>query len=279
VTRSGAPTPIRTSRRWVAVVVAVLASVTLAAGLVTTLTGATATQVRARHEAAAKLSGHAVLTSTTPADLPSDCLPNGSGPPSSPYQLGLVGTVHGGAISAGPARVDDIDLNFCGVVTVVPGSPPCYATTKVVTEPDDQVFTNTALHVTLTMIPGMTPSIGFTPQPGPISGSTPCASSSHGLQVALDATVEGSTTPVFGVSCTIGPFTIPLRGSVTGPLTHLTGTVSSSSFSVPAITPTTTCPSDIADNVDEITGLPLPAGRSSAALPVTAYLYQPASSS
>jgi hypothetical protein len=121
----------------------------------------------------------------------------------------------------------------------------------------------------------MSPVVGLVANPGPISGTLSCGSSQNGLAVALDAVVGGSTAPLFGVSCTIGPVTIPLGGSVTGPLGSATATLTGNDFGVPAIQPSPTCPSAVASNIDAIAGLPLAAGGASATLPATASLYQP----
>ena len=51
-----------------------------------------------------------VLTASD--NLPADCIPNPSGPPGAPYELGLVGTVNNGVLVAGPARVADINAKF-----------------------------------------------------------------------------------------------------------------------------------------------------------------------
>jgi hypothetical protein len=212
--------------------------------------------------------------SLTSSDLPDDCMPNPVGPPAAPYQLGLVGTATNGALDTGSATVSDIDAKFCGIVTLTPGTPPCGATGTVDSPMDGQEFG--ALSVGLTLVPGMTPTIGFVANPGTITGGFTCTSSQNGLAVALDANVSGSTAPLFGVSCTIGPVTIPLTGAVTGPLTATTATLTSNAFSVPAIQPSSTCPAAVAANVDMIAGLPLSAGQASASLPVTASIYQPA---
>ncbi|HXW34911.1 MAG TPA: hypothetical protein VEJ87_10070 [Acidimicrobiales bacterium] len=215
-----------------------------------------------------------VVDSSNADGLPDDCVPNSAGPPTSPYQLGLVGTINDGSLVTGPASVSNINATFCSVVTVVQGNAQCPASSQVTAQPDDQVFGN--LQVALNLVPGMTPTIKFTPNPGPIVGTTSCASSVNGLAVTLDATVGGSTGPLFGVSCSIGPFTIPLTGRITGPFTHLTGTLTNSTFSVPAIQQSPDCPGAIPENIDEIAGLPLGPGQSTASLPVTASLYQPA---
>ena len=214
------------------------------------------------------------LTAASAADLPADCVPNPAGPPGAPYQLGLVGTVHDGTLRTPAATVADINATFCGVVTVVNGTPPCGATGSVVSPQDGQVFGS--LSVDLTLVPGMTPTIGFVANPGTISGGFSCGSSENGLSVTLDATVSGSTGALYGVSCTIGPLTIPLTGVVTGPFTDMTATLTSNDFTVPAIQSSPTCPGAVPANIDAIAGLPLSPGAASATLPVTAALYQPA---
>jgi hypothetical protein len=208
-------------------------------------------------------------------NLPADCIPNPAGPPTAPYQLGLVGTVQGGVLNAGPATVSNINVTFCGVVTLTNGTQPCGATGTVVSPPDGQVFG--PLSVALTLVPGMSPSIGFTANPATITGGFTCTTSSaNGLDVFLNATVSGTTSELFGVSCTIGPLTIPLSGVITGPLTKLTGTLTGNSFTVPAITPSPTCPGSVPANIDAIAGLPIAPGGANASLPVSASLYQPA---
>lgn len=214
------------------------------------------------------------LQTTSSDGLPTDCIPNPTGPPGAPYELGLVGTVQGGVLSTGSATVADIDATFCAVVTIVGGTPPCGATGSVDSPQDGQIFG--ALSVDLTLVPGMSPSLGFVAHPGTITGGFACEQSDNGLLVDLDATVTGTTSPVFGVSCTIGPVTIPLTGLVTGPLTNLSATLTSTDFSVPAVASSPTCPANIPANVDAIAGLPLQPGQGEVTLPVTASLYQPA---
>ena len=205
--------------------------------------------------------------------LPADCVPNPVGPPGAPYQLGLVGTVSGGTLQTGAATVANVNATFCGIVTLVNGTPPCRVTGQVVSPGDGQVFGS--LSVQLTLVPGMTPAIGFAPQPGVITGGFSCAPSQNGLAITANATVSGATAPVFGVSCTIGPLTIPLDGVITGPFTDLKATLTSRDFSVPAIEGSPTCPAGVPSAVDAIAGLPIAPGGATAVLPVTASLYLP----
>jgi hypothetical protein len=207
------------------------------------------------------------------ASLPADCIPQPSGPPGAPYQLGVVGTVQNGVLTAGPATVADIKVKFCGVVTVVNGRAPCGATGTVDSPPDGQVFGS--LSATLTLVPGMLPTVPFVAHPGTITGGFTCQSSSqNGLAVSLDATVSGSTG-LYGLSCTIGPFTIPLSGVLTGRLSDASITLRGDDFSVPVVSASPTCPGEVPANLDQIAGLPLPAGKASATLPATVSLYQP----
>ena len=209
----------------------------------------------------------------TSSDLPDDCVPNPAGPPNSTYQLGLVGTAANGALSTGSATVSHVNAKFCGIVTLVTGTPPCGATGSVNSPTDGQEYG--PLSILLTLVPKMDPTIGLVANPGTITGGFSCSSSQNGLPVALNANVSGSTAPLFGVSCTIRA-TIPLTGAVSGPLTATTATLTSNNLIVPPVQPTATCPAPVAANVDAIAGLPLSPGQSSATFPVMASLYQPA---
>lgn len=243
-----------------------------------TVAGARATSVHA-HAQTHRLGATAIreVDAEGPAGdgLPPDCVPASAGPPTSPYELGLVGTVTNGALTTGSWTVSNIDAKFCGIVTVVNDftQPPCVVTGNIDVPPDGQMFG--PLSVALTPVPGMSPIVGLVANPGPITGGFSCGSSQNGLVVSLNAVVGGSTAPLFGVSCTIGPVAIPLGGSVTGPLASATATLTSNNFGVPAIQPSSTCPSAVASNIDAIAGLPLAPGGANATLPSTASLYQP----
>jgi hypothetical protein len=182
--------------------------------------------------------------------------------------------VHNGVLTAGTATVADITATFCGVVTVVAGKPPCGATGTVSSPQDGQMFGS--IFATLTLIPGMAPKVPFVAHPGSITGGFACqAPSPHGLEVSLKAVVSGSTG-IFGLSCTIGPLTIPLSGVLTGPLSDASITLTSNDFAVPAVSPSPTCSGQVPASLDTIAGLPIPAGGATATLPATAALYQPA---
>jgi hypothetical protein len=215
-----------------------------------------------------------LTASVSSSNIPIDCVPNPAGPPFGPYELGLVGTAANGSLTAGPATVAGVNAKFCGIVTLVNGTPPCPVTGTVESPVDGQLYG--PLSVELTLVPGITPTIGFTADSGTITGGFNCSSSSqNGLVVSLNAQVSGSTAPLFGVSCTIGPFDVPLTGLVTGPFNALTATLTSSDFTVPVLAPSPSCPASVAANIDDIVGLPLAPGQASASLPITASLYQP----
>lgn len=207
------------------------------------------------------------------SDLPDDCVPNPAGPPTATYQLGLVGSATNGSLDTGSATVSGIDAKFCGIVTLATGTPPCGVTGSVDSPIDGQQYG--PLSVLLTLVPGMSPTIGFVANPGTITGGFSCTPSQNGLAVDLDANVSGTTAPLFGVSCTVA-LTIPLTGSVTGPLTATTATLTSSDLTAPAIQPSATCPAGVAANVDSIAGLPLAPGHANVTLPVAASIYEPA---
>ena len=212
----------------------------------------------------------AFLASTD--NLPANCIPKSSGPPGSPYELGLVGTVTSGDLVAGPATIDNITAKFCGIVTLVNGKQPCGATGSVYVPPDGVVFG--PLSAQLTLIPGMQPKVPFTAKPSSITGGFTCVSNTSGLEVTADAHVSG-ITGLYGLACTIGPLTIPLTGTLTGQLSDAKVTLQSHDFTVPAVTSSSTCPGDAPQQLDQIAGLPIRPGGASASLTATVSLYQP----
>jgi hypothetical protein len=213
-----------------------------------------------------------LVSQSNPDNLPPDCIPQSQGPPSSPYELGLVGTVTNGSLAAGPATVNNITAKFCGVVTVVGGSGQCPAVGQVASSADDQKFG--PLNADLTLVPGIQPSVPFAVVPGTITGGFACTTSQNGLLVILHAVVAG-TTGLFGLQCGVGPFPLTLTGTVTGPLNQVTGTFRSSNFAVPAVGPSRACSAQVASNLNAIAGLPIAPGGASITLDITGSLYQP----
>ena len=181
--------------------------------------------------------------------------------------------LNNGVLTAGPAVVAHIDVKFCGVVTVVKGQPPCGATGNIVIPQDGQIFGS--LSAALTFFPATQPKVPFVAHPGTITGGFSCGPSNNGLAVFLNAPVSGSTG-LYGLSCTIGPFTIHLTGVVTGPLSNASIVLRSNDFEVPGVKPSPTCPGQVPSNLNAIAGLPIAPGGASATLPGTATLYQPA---
>lgn len=106
---------------------------------------------------------------------------------------------------------------------------------------------------------------------------TPGANSTFdtSMQVSMEA-----TTSILGLfTCNIGPFsptmTTGTSGSVSGTplsgslLQSLSGTLAAGTFSVPDITPSSSCPSIVAGMADLLVGLPLASGKSTITSTVT----------
>lgn len=224
--------------------------------------------------AAASLAAFVAAVPRAGSSIPADCLPQPGGPPGSPYQLGITGTIRNGLLSAGSASVFDVSAKFCGVVTVVAGKPPCAATGSVTAPRDGQVFGS--MSATLTLVPGMAPEVPFEAHPGTITGGFACESSRDGLSVSLTADVSASTG-LYGLSCTIGPLSIPLSGVLTGPLTDASVTLRGDDFAVPGVSSSSSCSGEAPSDLDAIAGLPIAAGGATVSLPATVSLYRPGS--
>jgi hypothetical protein len=227
---------------------------------------------------AGAMAGAATRFATMSDNLPADCIPSDTGPPGGPYELGIVGTVTNGVLTAGVTKVANINVKFCGIVTIVPGTPPCNATGTVDSPPDGQIFGS--LTADLTLIPGMQPSVPFTAIPGTITGGFQCSPNSSQLIVTANATVSG-TTGLYGLSCTVGPFSIALSGALSGPISepdqYATVTLAGNDFSIPAVQSSPSCTGAVPANLNELAGLPIAPGGASASLPASVTLYQPAS--
>jgi hypothetical protein len=235
----------------------------------------TESTIWARPHATSGEAGLAAFVAGVPratGSIPADCMPAPSGPPGSAYQLGVTGTISNGLLSAGSASVFDVSAKFCGVVTVVAGKPPCAATGTVTAPKDGQVFGS--MSATLTLVPAMAPEVPFVAHPGTITGGFACESSVDGLAVNLTADVSASTG-LYGLSCTIGPLSIPLSGVVTGPLTDASVTLRGSDFAVPAVSSSSTCSGEVPSDLDAIAGLPIAAGGATVVLPAKVSLYRP----
>lgn len=269
-------------------------SLTLVAGLLAFVFGAGATSTRAASDSitpapttssnssndvslgAGAMAGAETRFATMSDNLPADCIPSDTGPPGGPYELGIVGTVTNGVLTAGVTKVANINVKFCGIVTIVSGSQPCGATGSVNVPPDGQIFGS--LTADLTLIPGMQPTVPFTAVPGTITGGFECNPSSGQLVVTATATVSG-TTGLYGLSCTVGPFSIGLSGVLSGPISepdqYATVTLSGSDFTIPAVQASPSCSGAVPANLNAIAGLPIAPGGASASLPASVTIYQP----
>jgi hypothetical protein len=231
----------------------------------------------ARELSARVLAAEARLSAGTPpnpAGLPADCVPNGAGPPGSPYQLGFVAEVGPGSLVAGPVAVNGITAKVCGIATVVEGRGPCAVTAEVTVPPDGQKFG--PLNATITELPGLSPQIPFTPDAKGLTSGLGCGSSANGLSVTAVANVGGHAG-LFGLSCGLD-LTIDLTATITGPIDNgldLSGTFRSNSFGIPAVSPSPSCPGGVTTNLNSIVGLPLPPGKAVLDLPFKAAVYVP----
>lgn len=279
------PTELR--RRWKHAGLAAMGAI----GLALAITGWLLAPAGAARAARSAPSNHGrtgllvarVLTSQQTVPPPKDCQPNPIGPPTHPYQLGFlaeVGPLPGqpSQLVAGPVRVDNITAKACGVATVIPGSGGCAVNASINVPPDGQLFGN--IKAAITIIPGVTPEIPFTPAAKSLTSGLGCGSSVNGLQVSATATVGGSAT-LFGLTCGL-TLTIPLKATINGPLDStglgLHGVFQPSKpFVIPTATPSATCPAGVTKNLNQIVGLPLTVGTGALNLPFSAGVYLPKS--
>ena len=221
----------------------------------------------------------AEIASTVAANvLPADCTPSPSGPPGSPYELGLVAqighppgtdpTVADGTLVAGSLSVSGIAASLCGVVVVVPGPAGCPVTAEVTVPADGQFFV--PLSAVLALVPGQPVAVPFTVSSRAITANLGCSSSVDGLLIQTSAVLAG-TTALFGVTCNVGA-TASLTAVLTGTsLLDLHGTLSGP-VTLDGATLAPTCPQAVVTNLDQLAGLPR---AGSLMLPVKAALYAP----
>jgi hypothetical protein len=214
------------------------------------------------------------LPTGTPTTVPAGCRPSYNAPP---YQLGFTGTFSAGKLQVGPVTVGGltggISGTFCGIAEVEPGTGGCPAQVVLLSPSQGQQFN--PLGITFSVVPGMQPEIkNGSVQPGPLSGVALCPSPNGQNALEVSATADaGASTGLFGLSCVVGPVSIPLTGTLTGTPPQLTGTLNSPPFTVPAGQASATCPHSVADLLNSIAGLPNKAA--SLSITVTANTYAP----
>ena len=135
------------------------------------------------------------------------------------------------------------------------GSGGCAVNASINVPPDGQLFGN--IKAAITIIPGVTPEIPFTPAAKSLTSGLGCGSSLNGLQVSATATVGGSAS-LFGLTCGL-TLTIPLKATINGPLDStglgLHGVFQPSKpFVIPTATPSATCPAGVTKNLNQIVG-------------------------
>lgn len=213
----------------------------------------------------------AATTGSATTSTPSGC------PAASGGDIGFTGTLSDGTATLGSvAKVTGLSGSICGVVdlsdltaTVQPGNFTFQPTNTV-------LFGFLPLPTTLTA----TQPASATLVPGSTAGTYDTS-----MRVSIDA-----TTDLLGLfHCTVGPFSPDLTtgtsGSVSGTplsgdlLTSLSGTLAAGDFSVPTITPSSSCPSFVAGLADLLIGLPLAPGKSTISTKVSISPVLPGSSS
>jgi len=202
-----------------------------------------------------------------------DCVPR-SGPP---YQIGAVGSFGGGAVTVIPGvSVSGISGRFCAVATLVP-APASHPTATVCAElvaPKDGLQFD-PVETRINLIPTVTTVIGNVAVSPEAFSAFLCDDGEPG-QLKLDTTIKASAVPrVFGTECLVGPLQASVTGTFTGPLTGVTATLVSGTFPVSAVQPAPLCPAGLAQNTNEILGLPLAQSVGGLSITTNAALYLP----
>jgi hypothetical protein len=188
-------------------------------------------------------------------------------PTASGSNIAFTGTLSDGtAVLGGAAKVSGLSGSVCGLA-------------------DLSDLTATIQPANFNFSPVNTVLFGFLPLPTTMTVTKPASAAlvvgstagtyDTSMQVSLDA-----TSSILGLfTCQIGPFSPDLTtgtsGSVSGtPLTgslvtSLSGTLAAGDFSVPTITPSSSCPSFVAGLADLLIGLPLAPGKSTITTKVT----------
>lgn len=160
------------------------------------------------------------------------------------------------------ARTSVSSVNAPGSPNDCPGCSISFGTGATV-----DVYGTVALPATLSPAGPITASIA--PQPAP----------NGGLNLIVTAPVMAAVSvPEAGVSCTLGPVMATLTTGTSGSLTGqpITGSLNnasaagvSSTFTVPAATPSTDCPADLIPSLNTLTGLPALPGSATFSAPFT----------
>lgn len=162
------------------------------------------------------------------------------------------------ATLGGAAKLSGLSGHLCGTIDL--------ATLTASIQPSQFRFTKAD-----TTLFGLLPLPTTTTVTAPAS-ATLAANPHGGYDTSMRVSLQASASILGLFTCNVGPFTPTFTtgrsGSLTGtPLTgsllsQLSGTLVADDFSVPAITPSASCPGFIAGIADLVMGLPLAAGRS-----------------
>lgn len=201
-----------------------------------------------------------------------ECVPR-SGPP---YQIGVVGSLTASPLTIIPG-VDVTGLTgvFCAVGTLV-NAPPDRPEAKVCAElvaPKNGIKLD-PVSTKLNIIKGVTSVLGqVTVEPESFTAFI-CDDDEPG-PLALATTIRASAVPqTFGTACLVGPLAAAATGQIVGPLRNATATLTSPPFPVTAVQENPLCPLGLAQNVNQILGLPLAASVTGLSVRSTTTVYR-----
>lgn len=239
----------------------------------------------------------ALPTLVPPPQLPADCIPASSGVQ---VQLGAYATFSGvlsiDAPTGGQMVAADITGTLCGkgVVIDAPGPPVCPAGTAAGVElnipADGETFNlQPAASVELTLprpggnppyVPGITITVMHTQvNPAPISAVVCAGAAAPGPLEAPCYIPPGRSAPcnplsisasasasLLGADCVLG-VTVPVRGSIYGPLSSFTVDFANEPFSIALPAPTAQCPSSVTGAIGSLLEFPTNSGGGYEPLP------------
>jgi hypothetical protein len=245
-----------------------------------------ASTIRSADHSSGATSEKAVLTAmfgslptlAPPPNLPADCIPS-SAPPQ--IQLGAYATFSGNLIIDAPRGgqmvAAHITGTLCGIGVVInaPSPPFCPAGTPAGVQlnipADGETFNLVpSQSVELTMIPGFTITVSHTQiNPTPISAVVCAGAGAPGPLEAPCYIPPGHPAPcsplsisasasasLLGADCVLG-VTVPIRGSIYGPLTGFTVDFANEPFSIGLPKPTTLCPLYVTNAIGSLLQFPL----------------------
>jgi len=227
-------------------------------------------------------------TLAPPPQLPADCIPAATGVQ---IQLGAYATFSGtisiDAPTGGQMVAVHVTGTLCGkgVVIDAPSPPMCPAGTAAGVElnipADGETFNLVpAASIELTTIPGLTITVTHTQvNPTPISAVVCAGAAAPGPVEAPCYIPPGHAPPcnplsisasasasLLGADCVLA-VTVPVRGSIYGPLSGFTVDFGNEPFSIALPAPTAQCPSYVTGAIGSLLQFPTNSGGTYGALP------------